>query len=116
MHGAVPPGVEALGDPLGQLLVAGFERPDEALAQLGGVALELRPDVVHFGGGALTLEDASPDLDRVSDGLRGRLPTLRPLPDDPGRALIGDRQPLDHEAIVQCADHAVGGAGRLVDG
>ncbi len=107
---AVAAAVEGLGDPLGESLVARLERPGEPLAQLARLALELGPDVVDLGGGALALEHPGADLDRVADRLAGRVPGLGALAHELGGAPVLDRQPLDHEPVVERAHRAVGRA------
>ena len=105
-----------MGDPLGELLVAGLERPREALPQLAGMALELGPHVVHLGGRVLAVQHPGTDLDRVHHRAGGFLAPLHALADDPRGALVGDRETLDHQPVVQGADHAVALRGWPVKG
>ena len=100
---------------VGEQLVARLERLAEPLAQLAGLALELGADVVDLGRGALALEHAGADLDRVADRLRRRVPGLGALADEPGRALVVDGERLDHEAVADRADGPGAAAGGFVE-
>ena len=91
LDGSIAAAIEVVRDPLGQLLVAGLQRPGQPLAQFGRMALELRANVVHLGGHVLTVQHPRSDLDRVSHGPRGLLPGLRSLAHHPRGSLVGDR-------------------------
>jgi hypothetical protein len=106
LHGAVAACVEARGDAIGELLIAGLERPGQPVAQLGRVALELGADVVHLGGRTLALQHPGPDLDGVPDGLHRRLAGLGPFAYELGRTAIVDGEPLDDEQVVERAHDA----------
>ena len=107
LHRAVPRAVEGSGDLLGQGVVAGLELLHEPLPKRASVALEFRPHVVDVGRRLLAVQDPGADLHRLRDGLSRALPGLGALAHDPCGALVGDGQPLDHEAVVERPDDAV---------
>ena len=81
----------------------------ELLAVLAGQALELALDVVDLGRDLLAVEHPGADLDRLRDRVRaGSDRTRRAARTTPGGALVGDRQLLDHEPVVERADGALG--------
>ena len=78
--------------------------------------LELTPHVVDLRRRILAVEHPGADLDRIDHGPAGFLAALRPLANDPRGALVGDREPFDHQPVVERADNAVAVVGCLVDG
>jgi hypothetical protein len=78
-------------------------------------ALELRAHVIDLRPHVLSIQNPSADLDRVGDRARRLLADLGALADHARRALVADREALDHQPVVECPHDALAVAGRLVE-
>src|ERR687897_1245375 len=90
LNGVVAVGPEHGGNPLGQLRGTLLERAPELPVELAESCLELVTHVVDVGRRLLGIEHTRADLDRLSDGLGGRLLGLGPLAYDSRSARVTD--------------------------
>jgi hypothetical protein len=95
--------LQTLLDPLHRLAVLLVDHLAVRPRQL----LELAPHVVDLGRGLLAIQHAGADLDRPPHAAAGLLARGRALADHPGGALVGDREPLDHDPVVDQANGPV---------
>ncbi len=110
--------VEVLGDPLRDLLAAVLELLLHLRAEPAHALLELVLHVIDVRRRALRVDYAGADLDRLRDRLDGGNAGLVALAYHLGRALVGDRQRLDDDAVVDRSHRGVlllGVEGQLVE-
>ena len=89
---------------------------DQLASCLARGALELRAHEVDLRADVLAVENARTDLDRVGDRARRLLADLGALAHDSRRAFVTDREPLDHQPVVERAHDAVTVARRPLEG
>jgi hypothetical protein len=100
---------ELLRERFGALL----EGATEPLIELPEPCLQLAADIVDVHRRFLAVEHPRTDLDRLTDGVGGRLAELLTLAHEVSGALVVDRQGLDHDPPVERADRLVHGLADL---